>query len=138
MSRAAASSRSASARKAHCRACKLSLRLPAGFTARNTCSQIHLTPSAGLLYVGNRGHNTIADFGVDGAGFLTPAGHAPTEAVPSAFCLDPDGKFLFAAGTTSGRVASYRIDSGSGTLTPLAVQDVGRRPAAVATVSLGG
>src|SRR5207245_9920101 len=70
--------------------------LPAGFAARNTCSQIHLTPSGRFLYVGNRGHNSIAGFAVDAAsGRLTPAGHAATEAVPSAFSLDPDGKFLF-------------------------------------------
>jgi 6-phosphogluconolactonase len=34
--------------------------LPGGFAARNTCSQIHLTPSGQFLYVGNRGHNSIA------------------------------------------------------------------------------
>lgn len=112
--------------------------LPAGFDGRNTCSQIHLTPSGRFLYVGNRGHNSIAGFRVSGDGFLTPAGHVPTEAVPSAFCLDPEGKFLIAAGTASGRLASYRIDGERGTLTPLAVEDAGPRPAAVAAVRLGG
>ena len=113
--------------------------LPAGFSARNTCSQIHLAPSARFLYVGNRGHNSIAGFSVaPDTGLLTPAGHVPTEPVPSAFCLDPAGEFLFAAGTASGRLASYRIDSESGMLMPLAVEDVGQRPAAVAAVSLGG
>jgi 6-phosphogluconolactonase len=34
--------------------------LPEGFTARNTCSQIHLTASGQFLYVGNRGHNSLA------------------------------------------------------------------------------
>lgn len=111
--------------------------LPAGFEARNTCSQIHLTPSGRFLYVGNRGHNSIAGFSVaSGTGQLTPAGHAATEPVPSAFCLDPAGRFLFAAGTASGRLASYRLDGESGALTPLAVQDVGSRPAAVAAVRL--
>src|SRR3989441_1991203 len=53
--------------------------LPAGVTVRNTCSQIHLTPSARFLYVGNRGHNSIAGFAVDPApGLLPPAGHAAT------------------------------------------------------------
>ena len=41
--------------------------LPDGYSGRNTCSQIHLTPSAKFLYVGNRGHNSIAGFAVDGA-----------------------------------------------------------------------
>src|SRR5205814_5334174 len=112
--------------------------LPQGFTARNTCSQIHLTPSGQFLYVGNRGHNTIAGFAVDAVtGHLAPAGHAPTEAVPSAFALDPDGRFLFAAGTASGRLASYRIDSATGGLTPLRIQTVGQRPAAVLATRAG-
>src|SRR5271168_4486573 len=46
--------------------------LPDGYTARNTCSQIHLTASGKFLYVANRGHNTIAGFAVDAAtGHLT-------------------------------------------------------------------
>src|SRR4051812_1413421 len=111
--------------------------LPEGFSGRNTCSQIHLTPSARFLYVGNRGHNSIAGFTVaSDTGLLTPAGHVPTEPVPSAFCPHPEGKFLFAAGTASGRVASYRVDGESGTLNPLEVRDVGPRPAAIAAVSL--
>jgi 6-phosphogluconolactonase len=112
--------------------------LPAGFSARNTCSQIHLTPDGRLLYVGNRGHNSIAGFAVDGStGQLTAAGHAPTEAVPSAFALDPTGNLLFAVGTASGRLASYRVNGASGALTPLGAQAVGQRPAAVLATRLG-
>jgi len=112
--------------------------LPAGVAVRNTCSQIYLTPSARFLYVGNRGHNSIAGFAVDPAtGRLTPAGHAPTEAVPTAFGLDSTGTFLFAAGTASGRLASYRIDAETGALAPLDVYTVGKRPAAVLAVPLG-
>jgi 6-phosphogluconolactonase len=112
--------------------------LPAGYTARNTCSQIHLTPSGQFLYVGNRGHNSIAGFAVDPAtGQLTAAGHVTAEAVPSAFCLDPQGRFLFAAGTASGRLASYRIDGDTGALTPLATQEIGKRPAALLATRIG-
>jgi 6-phosphogluconolactonase len=112
--------------------------LPQGFTARNTCSQIHLTPSGRFLYVGNRGHNSIAGFAVDTAtGRLTPAGRAATEAVPGAFALDPEGRFLFAAGTASGRLASYQINGETGTLTPLANLRMGQRPAAVLATRYG-
>ncbi len=112
--------------------------LPAGVSVRNTCSQIHLTPSGKFLYVANRGHNSIAGFAVDAAtGHLTAAGHVPTEAVPSAFGLDPAGRFLYAAGTASGRLASYRINGETGSLTPLATDAVGQRPAAVQAVRLG-
>jgi 6-phosphogluconolactonase len=114
--------------------------LPAGHSERTTCSQIHLTPSGRFLYVGNRAVNgsSIAVFTVDpAAGHLTAAGHIPTEPVPSAFCLDPAGHFLFAAGTASGRLASYRIKQQSGALTPLKVEEVGRRSAAVLATRLG-
>jgi 6-phosphogluconolactonase len=112
--------------------------LPEGFTARNTCSQIHLTASGKFLYVGNRGHNSLAGFAVDAAtGHLTALGQVATEAVPGAFSVDPAGHFVFAAGTASGRLASYRIQGETGTLTPLATYTVGQRPAAVLVTRLG-
>ena len=105
--------------------------LPSGATARNTCSQIHLTPSGRFLYVGNRGHNSIAGFAVDTSGRLTAIGQTSTEPVPSAFSLDPAGRFLFAAGSASGRLASYRINRETGALTPLSTYVAGQRPQAV-------
>lgn len=112
--------------------------LPAGYTARNTCSQIDLTASGRFLYVANRGHNSIAGFAVDAAtGRLTAVGHVSTEAVPSAFGLDPAGHFVFAAGSASGRLASYRINRETGVLTPLATYAAGQRPMAVLVTRLG-
>jgi 6-phosphogluconolactonase len=112
--------------------------LPDGYSARNTCSQIHLTPSGRFLYVANRGHNSIAGFAVDPAkGRLSSLGHTPTEAVPSAFGLDPAGRFLLAAGSATGRLASYRINDQTGALTPLATYAVGQRPMAVLATRLG-
>ena len=114
--------------------------LPAGHGERTTCSQIHLTPSGRFLYVGNRALNSssIAAFAVDPAtGRLTTIGQVSTEAVPSALCLDPAGRFLFAAGTASGRLASYRVNDNTGALSPLAVIAVGQRPAAVLATRLG-
>src|SRR5438093_10860520 len=111
--------------------------LPEGATVRNTCSQIYLTPPGRFLYVGNRGHNSIAGCTCDPAtGPPTPAGHAPTEAVPTAFGLDSTGMFLFAAGTATGRLASYRVDGATGALAPLDIYTVGRRPAAVLALPL--
>lgn len=112
--------------------------LPEGFTARNTCSQIHLTASGRFLYVGNRGHNSIAGFAVDAStGQLTALGQVATEAVPSAFALDSAGQFVFAAGTATGRLASYRINGETGALTPLTTYAVGQRPAAVLVTTTG-
>jgi 6-phosphogluconolactonase len=112
--------------------------LPSGFTARNTCSQIHLTPSGRFLYVGNRGHNSIAGFAVDPAsGHLTPAGQVADRGGAQRLLCRPDRQLRFAAGTASGRLASYRINTATGALTPLATEAVGQRPAAVLATGLG-
>jgi 6-phosphogluconolactonase len=113
--------------------------LPEGYSERNTCSQIQITPSGQFLYAPNRGHNSIACFAVDGAsGRLTALGQVATEAVPSAFSLDPEGHFLFAAGSASNRLAAYRVNSDTGALTPLGTYDIGKRPMWVLITRLGG
>jgi 6-phosphogluconolactonase (cycloisomerase 2 family) len=57
--------------------------------------------------------------------------------VPTAFGLDSRGTFLFAAGTATGRLASYRVDEATGKLAPLGIYSLGRRPAAVLAIPLG-
>ena len=112
--------------------------LPDGYTGRNTCSHIEISSSGKLLYVPNRGHNSIAGFSVDpSTGRLTPIGRMSTEPVPSAFTLDPEGKFLFAAGVASGRLASYRINGDTGELTPMETYPLGKRPMWVLMTRLG-
>ena len=113
--------------------------LPDDFGGSNICSQIQITPSGRFLYAPNRGHNSIAGFSVDrSSGRLTSIGHAPTEAVPRAFGLDPGGNFLFAAGLESGRLASYRINGDTGALEPLEVRVIGNRPMWVLITELTG
>jgi 6-phosphogluconolactonase len=113
--------------------------LPEGYSTRNTCSQIQITPSGTFLYAPNRGHNSIAGFSVDvSSGRLTAIGHVSTEAVPSAFSLDPEGNFLFAAGAESNRLAAYRVNRETGELTPLETYSVGKRPMWVLMTRLGG
>lgn len=102
--------------------------LPQGYEGRNSCSQIQITPDGRFVYAPNRGHNSIACFRVDADnGSLTAAGHAPSEAVPRAFSIDPTGSFLYAAGLDTGRLAAYRITP-DGTLTPLQTYEVGKAP----------
>jgi 6-phosphogluconolactonase len=103
--------------------------LPPGFSARNSCAEIRITPSGRFLYASNRGHNSIAGFRVaESTGELTSLGQTATDAVPRAFSLDPAGQFLFAAGQESGRLAAYRINQETGTLEPLETYSVGARP----------
>lgn len=103
--------------------------LPPGYAGRNSCSQIGIAPNGRFLYAPNRGHNSIACFGVDAdSGRLTAIGHAASEAVPRAFSIDPGGRFLYAAGLETGRLAAYRIDGDTGALTRIATYDVGEAP----------
>jgi len=112
--------------------------LPEGYSGRNTCSQIQISPSGKFLYAPNRGHNSIAGFSVDAtSGRLTAIGRVPTEAVPSAFSLDPEANFIFAAGSESDRLASYRVNADTGELTSLETYSVGKRPMGVLVTSLG-
>jgi 6-phosphogluconolactonase (cycloisomerase 2 family) len=68
---------------------------------------------------------------------LTAVGHVATEAVPGAFALDPAGRFVFSAGTATGRLASYRTNDETGALSALETYAVGRRPAAVLVTQIG-
>ena len=110
--------------------------LPEGADVRNTCSQIQFNPDASLLFVPNRGHNSIASFAVNGDGMLSPAAHVETEAVPSAFSLDPSGRYVYAAGSATNRLAAYSIDCRSGAMTSLGAYDVGERPMSVLTMTV--
>src|SRR5262245_7148157 len=113
--------------------------LPAGYTERNTCSQIQVSASGRFLYAPNRGHNSIACFSVDtSTGQLTATGRVASEPIPNALCLDPQDKFLFSAGQASGRMASFRVNADSGALTPLETYPLGNRPVWVSIIALPG
>jgi 6-phosphogluconolactonase len=101
--------------------------LPADFKESNACAEIKIHPSAKFLYVANRGHDSIARFAVDESGKLTATGQTPTEKTPRSFDLDPEGRFLFAAGESSGKLAAYRVDEKTGGLERFAGYDVGPR-----------
>ena len=59
---------------------------------------------------------------------MTAIGQVSAEDRPSAFSLDPEGNFLFAAGSETDRLASYRVNGDTGDLTPLETYSVGKRP----------
>lgn len=112
--------------------------LPKEFTGENNCAQIHIHPSGAFLYVSNRGHNSIACFSIDDeTGQLTSLGQQLTEPTPRVFSLDPSGKFLFAAGQSSGWLAEYRVNPRYGTLQPLARYFLGKQPMWVMVLTLG-
>jgi 6-phosphogluconolactonase len=112
--------------------------LPPGHDGPNSCAQIRIDPSGRFLYAPNRGHNSIACFGVDAStGLLTPGPRVAAEPVPRAFNLDPGGRFLYAAGLDSGQLGAYRIDPGTGGLERIGTYPLGARPMWVLILDLG-
>jgi 6-phosphogluconolactonase len=96
--------------------------LPAGESVQPSYStaEVQVHPSGQFLYGSNRGHDSIAVFGLDSeTGHLTAMAHVPTQGkVPRNFGIDPTGTFLLAANQSSDNVVVFRIDRQTGNLTP--------------------
>jgi 6-phosphogluconolactonase len=92
--------------------------LPDDFAGGNTVSEVCLTPDGRFLYVGNRGHESLAVFAVDSAtGKLTSLSHEPTRGRhPRHFNMDPSGKFMIVANAHTDNVVVFRIDQSNGQL----------------------
>ena len=94
--------------------------LPDGFKGTNYCADVHVHPSGQFVYASNRGHDSIAVFGIDRkTGRLIFIEHASTQGNwPRNFAIDPTGALLLAANQKSDSIITYRIDQQSGRLTP--------------------
>ena len=110
--------------------------LPADFKGTNACAELRLRPDGKFLYVANRGHDSLARFAVEADGKLKSLGQTPTEATPRSFDVDPSGRFAYAAGESSGKIAAYRVDATTGDLQRFATYDAGRQPWWVMAVKL--
>ncbi|MDA1127670.1 MAG: lactonase family protein [Chloroflexi bacterium] len=113
--------------------------LPDDYKGRKLCSQIQIHPLGTHLYVGNRGHNSIASFSIDETtGALTPTGWTDVDPIPRAFSLDPTGHFLYVAGLETGNLIGFRVDQETGELTRLETYAVGASPMWVMITNLAG
>lgn len=99
--------------------------LPEGFRGRNDAAEIALHPSGRWLYTSNRGHDTIAVFGVDPYnGMLHHAGEFSTGGKePRHFAIDPTGRFLLAENQLSNSIVVFGIDPATGALTQVSRTD---------------
>jgi 6-phosphogluconolactonase len=102
--------------------------LPKEFHGTNACAEIKVHPSGHFLYVSNRGHDSIAGFTLDDDGKMTAIGQTPTEKTPRSFDIDSSGQFLYAAGKSSGKLATSQIDAKAGSLKLVKTMDVGKTP----------
>ncbi|ENH97169.1 hypothetical protein J416_06977 [Gracilibacillus halophilus YIM-C55.5] len=91
--------------------------IPADFTENNQGSAIHLSSDGKFVYVGNRGHNSIAIFKVKNDFTLELVEWTHTEGDwPRDFVLDPTEKFVVASNQNSGTLALFERDQENGTL----------------------
>ncbi|WP_163183616.1 lactonase family protein [Neobacillus sedimentimangrovi] len=92
--------------------------LPADFKENNQGSAIHISSDGRFVYAGNRGHNSIAVFSVNGTtGELTFVEHTSTEGDwPRDFSLDPSEKFIVASNQESSNLVLFARDEFSGRL----------------------
>ena len=89
--------------------------LPDDFAGTSYCADVHVSPDGRFLYGSNRGHDSIAVFGIDPqTGRLTPIEHVSTGGeTPRNFGIDPTGLYLLVANQKS---AVFGIDPQTGRL----------------------
>ncbi|MFN3168172.1 MAG: lactonase family protein [Phycisphaeraceae bacterium] len=102
--------------------------LPERWEARNTCADIHVTPDGKFLYASNRGHDSIAAYRLDEDGHMSLIDWFPTEAVPREFAIDLNGRYLYAAGLRSNKLAAFSIDPLTGRLDRIGTYDTPEGP----------
>ena len=100
--------------------------LPEDFDGVSRTADLCLTPDGRFLYGSNRGHNSIAMFGVDPeSGALTPNGIQPSGGpVPQNLTMAEDGKLLFVANSESNKMSAFHVDGSTGKLSPGAETEV--------------
>ncbi|WP_245777957.1 lactonase family protein [Lentzea xinjiangensis] len=85
---------------------------------RNYPAEVVVSGDGRFVYLSNRGHDSVAQFAVDGAG-LALVGHTPVGGkYPRHITFDPSGRWLFAANQNSNLVTSFAVDAATGRLTP--------------------
>ena len=93
--------------------------LPSSFEGNNSTAHIITDPKGRFLYASNRGHDSIAVFGIASGGKLDARGHTSTGGVrPRNFGVDPTGNYLLAANQDTHNVVVLKINQQDGTLTP--------------------
>jgi len=115
--------------------------LPSGGHPGNSCSAIAVHPSGQHIFVGNRGHDSVARFVLETqTGLPTLLGTTPAGGhIPRDLALDPSGTLLAVANQESDRVSLFRYEPQSGGLEPLdASIDVGSPTVVAFHPELGG
>lgn len=91
--------------------------LPPGYQGTSFASEIMLSHDARFIYVANRLHDTIVQFGIGGNGLVHRIGETPTGGdYPRVIRFDPSGRFLYSLNQRSDHIAIFAVDKASGKL----------------------
>jgi 6-phosphogluconolactonase (cycloisomerase 2 family) len=83
--------------------------LPDTFVGDSRASEIDLSQDGRLLYVSNRGHDSVATFGIDQTtGRVTARSWTDSQGkTPRFFAMEPSGRWLFVADEDSDRIVPF-------------------------------
>ena len=97
--------------------------VPEDAKAHNSTAEIIISDDGRHLYVGNRGHDSVAIFTVDPkTGLLSDRENVPSGGrTPRNLRLDPTGNWFFAANENGGNITEFKVDRKSGHLTATGV-----------------
>jgi 6-phosphogluconolactonase (cycloisomerase 2 family) len=100
------------AERGHMRAVQILSTLPPDYTGENTASEIVVSKTRRTVYCSNRGHDSICAFAADPeTGLLSAPMWTSTQGrTPRFICLDPAGRFLYAANEQSDGIVEFRIE----------------------------
>lgn len=90
--------------------------LPDDFVGESIAAEIRVHPDGRFVYVSNRGHDSIAVFGIAGAGEpLEPLGHVSSGGqTPRGFAIHPSGRALLVANQDTKTIVPFEIDAATG------------------------
>ena len=91
--------------------------LPTGFAGQSFTAEIAVHPSGRFLYVSNRGHDSLAHYGIEADGQLKLMGFAPTGRAPRHFTFDERGRWLLVANQLDRSIFVFAVEPASGILT---------------------
>lgn len=94
--------------------------LPQGWPGSSLAADLHVHHSGGSVYVSNRGHDSIAAYGLDAhAPSLTPLGLTPAGGrTPRGFGLHPSGATMLVAHQDDDALAMFDLDPAGGLPVP--------------------
>lgn len=109
--------------------------LPADFQGTSYTADVKVTPDGRFLYGTNRGHDSLAVYGIAADGRLTLVEIVPSRGKgPQNIAITPDGSLLVCANMPGDSLAVFRIDRATGRLTPVGEPISVKSPSSIAIV----